>query len=255
MSTLATRDSRVLWHPYTQHGCESEPLAVASASGAWLELADGTRLIDGISSWWAILHGHGHPHLVAALSEQAATLDHVLFAGATHEPAVRLGERIVEVAPEGLSRVFYSDDGSTAVEVALKMILRRWSDLGETQRRVFLSLEGAYHGDTFGAMAASDPDPFFVPFAPFALDVRHVAPTGDVLLVPQLEVEPVLRADHAKQARVRVVERLVVPARHRVGVEFEGLADDRRGVERHRRTSLSKGGVVRGRDRTRYHPG
>ena len=116
MSDLPQRDARVVWHPYTQHGIESEPLPVSRAQGAWLELADGRRLLDGISSWWATLHGHSHPALVAAISEQAARLDHVLFAGATHEPAVQLAEELLQVVPDGLSRVFYSDDGSTAVE-------------------------------------------------------------------------------------------------------------------------------------------
>ena len=114
------RDAEVCWHPYTQHGVDEPLLAVAGAEGAWLELADGTRMLDAVSSWWACLHGHGHPHLVQALAAQAGRLDHVLFAGCTHEPAVRLAERLTAVAPEGLTRAFYSDDGSTAVEVALK---------------------------------------------------------------------------------------------------------------------------------------
>ena len=178
---LVARDARVVWHPYTQHGCEVAPLPVVRAQDAWLELADGRRLLDGISSWWAILHGHSHPDLIAALATQAATLDHVLFAGATHEPAVRLAEELVAIAPHGLSRVFYSDDGSTAVEVALKMVMQWWVQRGESQRRVFVALEGAYHGDTFGAMAASDPDPFFRPFAPFGLEVRHIPHTAEAL--------------------------------------------------------------------------
>ena len=181
VADLPQRDARVVWHPYTQHGIESEPLPVASAQGAWLELADGRRLIDGISSWWATLHGHSHPALVAAISEQAARLDHVLFAGATHEPAVQLAEQLLEVVPKGLSRVFYSDDGSTAVEAAIKMVLQSWVHKDQPQRRVFIAMEGAYHGDTFGAMAASDPDPFFLPYAPLLFEVRRVAPTAESL--------------------------------------------------------------------------
>ena len=174
---LIERDRRVCWHPYTQHGCEADPLPVARAEGAWLELADGRRVLDAISSWWATLHGHAEPRLVDAMATQAARLDHVLFAGATHEPAVQLAERVVEVAPGDLTRVFFSDDGSTAVEVALKMVLQGWVHRGEPERRVFLALEGAYHGDTFGAMAASDPEPFFVPFAPFGIEVHHIRHT------------------------------------------------------------------------------
>ncbi|MFT6079754.1 MAG: adenosylmethionine-8-amino-7-oxononanoate aminotransferase [Planctomycetota bacterium] len=170
-----------MWHPYTQHGIEDAPLPVVGAQGAWLELADGTRLLDGISSWWATLHGHSHPALVAAISEQAARLDHVLFAGATHEPAVQLAEQLLAIAPKGLSRVFYSDDGSTAVEVALKMVLQSWVHREQSQRRVFVALDGAYHGDTFGAMAAGDPDPFFHPFESMMFEVRRVPTNAEAL--------------------------------------------------------------------------
>lgn len=174
VNDLAARDSRVIWHPYTQHAVEAAPLAIKSARDSVLTLEDGGELIDAISSWWACLHGHAHPRIVGAMSEQVATLDHVLFAGATHEPAVALAEQVVELAPAGLSRVFYSDNGSTAVEVALKMVRQSWVHAGEEQRRVFVALEGAYHGDTFGAMAVGDPDPFFLPFGPMLFEARRV---------------------------------------------------------------------------------
>jgi adenosylmethionine-8-amino-7-oxononanoate aminotransferase len=170
---LAARDARVVWHPYTQHATEAAPLSVASAQGSTLTLSDGHEVIDAISSWWACLHGHAHPRIVEAMSRQVATLDHVLFAGATHEPGVALAEQLVELAPAGLSRVFYSDNGSTAVEVALKMVRQVWVHSGEEQRRVFVALEGAYHGDTFGAMAVGDPDPFFLPFSPMLFEARR----------------------------------------------------------------------------------
>jgi len=178
MTSLVERDARHLWHPYTQHALEDPPLAVVGAKGSELELADGRVLIDAISSWWACLHGHGVEPLVRAMESQARTLDHVLFAGATHEPAVRLAERLVEVAPPGLSRVFYSDDGSTAVEVALKMAYQAWVHAGEPERRVFVALEGGYHGDTFGAMAV---EPFFAAFAPLLFEARRVAPAADAV--------------------------------------------------------------------------
>lgn len=181
MTDLPQRDERVSWHPYTQHGVEGAPLPVARAEGAWLELADGRRLLDAISSWWATLHGHCEPALVAAMREQAGRLDHVLFAGATHEPAVELAERLLEVVPAGLSRVFYSDDGSTAVEAGMKMVLQSWVHRREPERRVFVALEGAYHGDTFGAMAAGDPDPFFTAFAPLLFEVRRVPADAEAL--------------------------------------------------------------------------
>jgi adenosylmethionine-8-amino-7-oxononanoate aminotransferase len=178
---LPERDAAHLWHPYTQHGLEPAPLPVVRAEGAVLTLADGREVIDAISSWWASLHGHGHPRIADAIARQARELDHVLFAGATHEPAVALAEQLVALAPRGLGRVFYSDDGSTAVEVALKMAYQRWVHLGEPQRTVFIALAGGYHGDTFGAMAASDPDPFFAPFAPLLFEVRRVPPDAAAL--------------------------------------------------------------------------
>lgn len=178
---LVARDRKCVWHPYTQHSTEAAPLAVVSAAGSKLTLADGRELIDGISSWWATLHGHGHPRLTAALAEQSAKLDHVLFAGATHEPGVALAEALVDCSPQGLSRVFYSDNGSTAVEVALKMARQIWCHRGQDQRRVFIALDGAYHGDTFGTMAVGDPDPFFLPFKPMLFEARRVAPqAGEV---------------------------------------------------------------------------
>ena len=171
---LVARDARHVWHPYTQHATDGPPLPVASARGAVLTLADGRELIDAISSWWTCLHGHARPELLAALSAQAETLDHVLFAGATHEPAVALAEELLAAAPPGLSRVFYSDNGSTAVEVALKIAYQAWVHAGQPQRRVFVALEGGYHGDTFGAMAVGDPEPFFRAFAPLLFEVRRV---------------------------------------------------------------------------------
>jgi adenosylmethionine---8-amino-7-oxononanoate aminotransferase len=174
--SLVERDAAVSWHPYTQHGIEVAPLPVSSAKGSVITLEDGTEIIDAISSWWAILHGHGELAIAQAMADQALRLDHVLFAGATHEPAVRLAERLVEVTPEGLTRVFYSDDGSTAIEVALKMVIQFWQHQDQGQRRVFVGLEHAYHGDTFGAMAIGDPDPFFEPFRELLFGARLSAP-------------------------------------------------------------------------------
>lgn len=176
MDDLIGTDARVCWHPFTQAATAPPPLPVARASGAWLELADGRRVLDGLSSWWSTLHGHAHPRLVAAISEQAATLDHVLFAGCTHPPAVRLAERLLDLAPETMSRVFYSDDGSTAVEVALKMAFQLHLNRGEPERRRFLCLEGGYHGDTIGAMSVGDPRVFGEPFAPLLFEVDRLRP-------------------------------------------------------------------------------
>lgn len=179
--TLPDRDRRVVWHPYTQHGLAEPLLPVASAEGSWLTLTDGTRMLDAISSWWCCLHGHAHPVLTAALAQQARTLDHVLFAGCTHEPAVALAERLVALAPPGLGRVFYSDNGSTAVEVALKAAVQRFAQEGQSQRRVFLALDGGYHGDTFGAMSVGDPDPFFDAYGPLLFEVARTPLDAEAL--------------------------------------------------------------------------
>ncbi|MGQ0553357.1 MAG: adenosylmethionine--8-amino-7-oxononanoate transaminase [Planctomycetota bacterium] len=178
--SLVARDAARLWHPYTQHaaGVEPAPLPVVAARDALLTLADGRQLIDAISSWWTSLHGHGRPELIEAMTRQARTLDHVLFAGATHEPAVALAEALLAVAPPGLARVFYSDDGSTAVEVALKMARQAHVQRGQPERDTFVALEGGYHGDTFGAMAVGDPEPFFRAFAPLLFAVRRAPVDG-----------------------------------------------------------------------------
>ncbi len=176
---LVTRDARVSWHPYTQHALDPRPLPVVAARGAWLTLADGTRRLDAISSWWAVLHGHAHPPVVRAVGEQATRLDHVLFAGCTHEPAVAAAEALLALAPRGgrdLSRVFWSDDGSTAVEVALKMAVGFQRRRGHEERTGVLALAGGYHGDTFGAMSAGDPDPFFRDWEPMLFPVVRVPP-------------------------------------------------------------------------------
>ena len=170
--SLAARDARHCWHPYTQHGAESDPpLAVASAKDALLTLEDGRELIDAISSWWAILHGHGREELIDAMERQARKLDHVLFAGATHEPAVRLAERLCEIAPAGLTRVFYSDDGSTAVEVALKMAFQYHVHRGDKGRHRFAALGQAYHGDTVGSVSLGGIEVMHGVFDPLRFEV------------------------------------------------------------------------------------
>lgn len=156
MSNLIERDRRRVWHPYA--GAEASPLfEVESVSGVKIRLADGRDLVDGMSSWWSAIHGYRHPHIEAAVKRQLERLPHVMFGGLTHEPAVRLCERLVERAPAGLERVFLSDSGSVAVEVAIKMALQFWQARGRPERRRLLALRGGYHGDTFGAMAVCDP--------------------------------------------------------------------------------------------------
>jgi adenosylmethionine-8-amino-7-oxononanoate aminotransferase len=170
---LAKRDKKVLWHPYTQMRTAPEPLAVTRAEGVWLYTEDGRKILDGISSWWVNIHGHSHPKLNAALAAQASELEHVLFAGCTHRPAVELAERLLALLPAGMSRVFYSDNGSTAVEVALKLAIQYWRNLNQPQRQTFVTLHHAYHGDTVGAMSASEDSVFTRAFAPLLFQVER----------------------------------------------------------------------------------
>jgi adenosylmethionine-8-amino-7-oxononanoate aminotransferase len=168
---LVARDRAHLWHPYTQMLTRPDPLPIVRGSGVYLYTDDGRRILDGISSWWVNIHGHSHPKLNEALAAQARELEHVVFANCTHRPAVELAERLVEALPPGLRRVFYSDDGSTAVEVALKLALQYWSNVGRPERRTFVVLHHGYHGDTVGAMSVSEASIFTRPFAPLLFDV------------------------------------------------------------------------------------
>jgi adenosylmethionine---8-amino-7-oxononanoate aminotransferase len=162
-----------IWHPFTQHGLEPEMLQIAQSSGAWLETNDGKRLLDAISSWWVVTHGHCHPKIVASIQEQAATLDQVIFAGFTHEPAERVARQLIEFAPKGLAHVFFSDSGSTSVEVALKMALGYWRNRSEPRSRI-LALEHAYHGDTVGTMSAGARGIFNAAYEPLLFDVDRI---------------------------------------------------------------------------------
>lgn len=161
---LSARDGAAIWHPFTQHGLGRPLIPVKDASGAILRDTQGREYLDMISSWWVNLHGHGRPELAAAVADQIKRLDHVQFAGATHEPAVRLAERLLDKAGlTGSARVFYSDNGSTAVEAALKIAHQHWVNRG-APRRLFATLRGAYHGDTVGAMSVGRSSGFFGAF-------------------------------------------------------------------------------------------
>lgn len=173
--SLAGRDRQVLWHPYTQVKTSPPPLEVVRGEGAYLVTADGRRILDGISSWWVNIHGHAHPRLNAALAAQAASLEHVMFAGCTHPPAVDLAERLVAMTPSRLTRVFYSDNGSTAVEVAIKMAHQYWQNRGEAGRRTVVAFDHAYHGDTVGTMSVSEPSVFTAAFTDLLFTVRRAA--------------------------------------------------------------------------------
>ena len=176
MKSLLDRDRACLWHPYTQALTATAPLPVARAQGVYLYTEDGRRILDGISSWWVNVHGHSHPKLNEALAAQARELEHVVFAGCTHRPAVELAERLLALLPRGLTRIFYSDNGSTAVEVALKLACQYWQNRGQPNRRTFLTLHHAYHGDTVGAMSASEDSVFTRAFTPLLFPVVRAHP-------------------------------------------------------------------------------
>ncbi|MBT1257396.1 adenosylmethionine--8-amino-7-oxononanoate transaminase [Rhodococcus erythropolis] len=151
-------DADVLWHPYGSFPASTRPLIVDSAQGATLTLSDGRRLVDGMSSWWAAIHGYRNPVLDSAAARQLGKMSHVMFGGLTHEPAARLGRLLVDITPPHLDKVFLSDSGSVAVEVAVKMCLQYWRSLGKPSKNRLMTWRGGYHGDTFTPMSVCDPD-------------------------------------------------------------------------------------------------
>ncbi|MDA0664453.1 MAG: adenosylmethionine--8-amino-7-oxononanoate transaminase [Proteobacteria bacterium] len=165
-----------LWLPYTQMQTAPAPLDVASTEGVHIELADGRRLVDGVSSWWTACHGYNHPHIRAAVQAQLAVMPHVMFGGLVHEPARNLAARLAALLPGDLNRVFFSDSGSVSVEIALKMALQYWLNRGVSGRRKFIAFAGAYHGDTIGAMSICDPEEGMHALFSGMLPEQHVVP-------------------------------------------------------------------------------
>lgn len=157
LEEMLALDKQFIWHPYTAFGSPGHILPVKSASGVRIQLENSRELIDGISSWWSCLHGYNHPLLNQAVTSQLSKMAHVMFAGFTHEPAVTLAKKLVEITPAGLNKVFFSDSGSVAVEVAMKMALQYWISQGQPQRCKFLTIKQGYHGDTLATMSLCDP--------------------------------------------------------------------------------------------------
>jgi adenosylmethionine-8-amino-7-oxononanoate aminotransferase len=221
--SLVERDLASVWHP-ASHFADHErlpPVPVTSARGVYLETVDGRRLIDGISSWWTCLHGHGNPAIVEAITTQAQRLDHVMLAGFTHEPAVQLAEALLECAPGDYGRVFYADCGSAAIEVAMKMSFQRRRQNGEPKRQRFAALRNSYHGETLGALGVSGTDAYREFFAPLLPDVLYLpAPafeghTHDDLKTelgadsPEADEAVRLLREHADELTALVMEPLV----------------------------------------------
>jgi adenosylmethionine---8-amino-7-oxononanoate aminotransferase len=162
-----------IWHPFTQHALRPTLPTVARAQGAYLTLNDGQRVLDAISSWWVTTHGHCHPKIMAAIKAQAEELDQVIFAEYTHQPAEELAVKLIELAPAGLKHVFFSDSGSTSVEVALKMALSFWRHTGDARHEIVV-MQGSYHGDTIGTMSVGARGPFTDSYEPLLFDVERI---------------------------------------------------------------------------------
>jgi len=171
--TLQERDKNAVWHPFTQLKTAPLPIAIVKGEGTYFYDEQGNRYIDAIASWWVNVHGHCHPYLTKKISEQLQTLEHSLFSGFTHEPAVQLAERLLKRLPTNQSKIFYSDNGSTAVEVALKMAFQYWSNQSIPKTKV-IAFENGYHGDTFGGMSVGARNAFNQPFSKLLFDVIHI---------------------------------------------------------------------------------
>jgi len=156
--TSPSIDKEHIWHPYSAMNSNLPVYEVESAKGVRLKLKDGRELIDGMASWWCMIHGYNHPQMNQALEQQIKKMSHVMFGGLTHRPAIELTKKLIEITPEPLEKVFYSDSGSVAVEVAMKMAIQYWHAKDRTTKQHFISLRSAYHGDTFAAMSVSDPE-------------------------------------------------------------------------------------------------
>ncbi|MES2457540.1 MAG: adenosylmethionine--8-amino-7-oxononanoate transaminase [Bacteroidota bacterium] len=171
---LAERDKKVIWHPYTQMKNPLPHVPIVRGEGVYLFDETGKKYIDAVSSWWVNIHGHAHPHIAEKVSAQLQLLEHVIFAGFTHEPAVQLAERLLPLLPGTQEKVFYTDNGSTAVEVALKMCLQYWANTTKQPRKKILAFKEAYHGDTFGAMSVSGRSIFTDPFSSLLFEVEFI---------------------------------------------------------------------------------
>jgi adenosylmethionine-8-amino-7-oxononanoate aminotransferase len=174
LNSLQQRDLNVIWHPFTPQKNMTPPIPIVKAKGTILYSEDGREFIDAISSWWVTLHGHAHPYIAEELYRQAQTLEQVIFAGFTHEPAISLAEKLLPLLPGNMTRIFYSDNGSTSTEVSLKMAIQFWWNKGDPKRNKIIAFNNSYHGDTFGAMSVSDRSVFTLAFADKLFEVMFI---------------------------------------------------------------------------------
>jgi adenosylmethionine---8-amino-7-oxononanoate aminotransferase len=173
MNDLLNLDRQNIWHPFSPLAGADDPILVKSAKGIYLHTHDEKKIIDAISSWWVNIHGHANEKIAEAIAKQAVTLEHVIFAGFTHQPAIDLSKNLLSILPKNISKIFFSDDGSTAVEVALKMAIQYWFNLGIKKNQI-IALSGAYHGDTFGSMSVGERSIFTDPFAKHLFQTIHL---------------------------------------------------------------------------------
>lgn len=178
MNSLEKIDRKNIWHPFSPLA-GNKPIAIKKAKGIYLYTYDGRRIMDAISSWWVNVHGHSHRKISKAISRQAAKVEQVIFAGFTHKPAIDLSKTLMKLLPKSISKIFFSDDGSTCVEVALKLAIQYWYNKGIERKRI-IAIEGAYHGDTFGSMSVADRNIFSAPFNNYLFEVDLIPfPEGD----------------------------------------------------------------------------
>ena len=220
-ASLAARDLAVVWHPCTQmKDHERLPMIpIARGEGVWLTDFDGRRYLDAVSSWWVNLFGHANPRINAAVRAQLERLEHVILAGFTHQPVVELSEKLVALLPDGLTRCFYADNGSSAVEVAVKMSFHYWQNAGRPTKRRFITLANSYHGETLGALAVGDVELYKKTYQPLLMDVITVPSPDCHLCEPGEDWETHSRrmfqhmeqalADHADEVAAVIVEPLV----------------------------------------------
>jgi adenosylmethionine-8-amino-7-oxononanoate aminotransferase len=209
--SLTERDLQTIWHPYTQHKNMTAPIPVTHGKGALLFDENGNAYIDAISSWWVNIHGHAHPYIAEKIYEQAKKLGHVIFSGFTHEPAIQLAERLLNIVPGKMSKIFYSDNGSTAVEVAIKMAIQYWKNKENSEqgmRNKILAFRHSYHGDTFGAMSVSERSIFTAAFDDYLFEVIFID-TPDAGNIDQLKQ---IVSRHGKEIACFIYEPLLQAA-------------------------------------------